>query len=563
MPETEFRLKATGGEETKRTFKSVVDYARQLDKYASKPVLSAKEMDSARVSLSKFNQERQKTLTQLRSLKKEEQDYYNLLNKNAALQNKVAKGSQQWHEFNRRSRYLERGLAGVQKESGRLSGALQVGGAAGENLEGRQEVSPGVVRGIMKAVFGVLGLATAIGIARKSIGAANSVNDNLMDLGGTLAGVGNAGSGRMVGGMFYGRNQQITNLMGDIQGNGPFSMRAQALGFSNAQTVPMMNALAATGGMTPDAIEKQTLAMLNTSRGYGVNPESITKLIATGAQGGIPGSTYDLRMAKIIGDKVSSGFQRTTEEWVNATDQLTSVLQQTAGSAAPERSSHLLALLAANSNSPFLQGTRGAQTLEQLNSSLMNPGGGVAGQLAMLNIAGFGHSGMSWWGAQKKLSGGFANNPELLAGLLQQAQSYGTEGGEMFLSQVGGLSPLQAQAMFKARKGIISGYTPGMSKEAFNKLLGQQGVQMGMPGVTDTMADIQKRGLGDALASLNTRAAMTNAWQDIGVEIIDLLATIAHNTLPMAQHLMTGPQGPAYDAGKAAHDYIVRWLFSK
>jgi len=48
----------------------------------------------------------------------------------------------------------------------------------------------------------------------------------------------------------------------------------------------------------------------------------------------------------------------------------------------------------------------------------------------------------------------------------------------------------------------------------------------GLPNVADLVDTLKTQGLGNALASLQTRAGLANAWQDIGMEVIELLTAI-------------------------------------
>lgn len=541
MAETEFRLKATGAEEVKKTFKTVVDYAKQLDRFAAKPSLSNKEMDAAKRALEQFNREKKKTVELIKNEVQEMRLYKKLLEDNAKIQGNLAKFSPSWHEANRRARYLERGLSKSQQRITNLGESYQIGSRAGENIEGRQETSSGGGFGsrLGAYVLGGIGLGTAMAIGKKSLAAAMSVNDNLIDMASSLrfrdAKINRMGS--------YTSNDQISDLVESIQGKGPEAVGGigQALGFNRQQISEMGAGFAKTGAFAGGSESAEGLVtMMNMQRRFGIDPSSFMGLGSSVAKGGRNLTSTDMKT--VTAQAFASGLQQARfGEFADSISSLVQQMQQQGtASSDPRLVGGMLSLLGQGGN-PMLQGSRGASALGQLNQSLVSPGGGIAGQLSMLNIAGFGRSGMSFWESRKRLSAGFSDpktGKQMFMNMLKQARSYGPEGSEQYLSYVGGLDPNTAAAIMKEDKGgRLESSISGMNKGGFSRFLNAKG--LGSLDIQDTLTNLKEKGLGPALLAVNTRAASANAFEDLGQNILNVLAIIASNTGKMA-HIPMG-----------------------
>lgn len=551
MPDSELRIKTVGGEEAKRTFKSIQDSARQLDKLSVKSSFSPKEIEGARRALSNYFREYKSGLVLLREHEKSIAQIEKRTSDAIKKQREFNKFSKEWFEQERDIRRL--GREKMKEEGGmdKLLQSLSRGPGAAKKVQGAISDSGEESRfsGIGKALMGGVGLGTATGIIYKSITAANSINDSLVELSGIL----NPVTNRVVGGARTTGHDVINNLVGELQKNGSVGAFGTALGFNQNEIGGMAVGMGRTGGYAGGTDELKR--MMTYQRKFGVAPESFINLMGASAQGNsqLNGDKMGGIIAEAIASRANrSGFQRTYQEFVDATTELTSTLQKSSGSANPLVAGALLASFSQN-RSPFMQGAQGAQMIGQLNQSLTSPGGGIAGQLAMLNVAGFGSPGMSWWGSQKKLSKGFGANPGMLADLLKQSRSYGPEGSEEFLSFVGGLNPAQAEALSGAnsRGGLEKSIRKMTSSKQLNSFLEGKGISgVGMPSLEDTIDSIKDKGLGPALASLNARAVMANDFQQLGNSILQMITLIfsdVHSVVtkhPMATAALLGAGGP-------------------
>lgn len=553
MPDSELRIKTVGGEEAKRTFKSIQDSARQLDKLSVKSSFSPKEIDSAKRALSNYFKEWKSGLVLLR----EHERGIALIEKRTSdavkKQKEFAKFSKEWHEQERDIRRLGKEHAREESGMNRLMGAMTGGPRSAQQVQdtlSKGESGGGFGSRLGRSLIGGIGLGTAVGIATKSISAANSINDNLVDMASSLKFHGYA----LNKSAHVSSNMMISGIVEDIQ-KGRSGALAQGLGFSRGELAGVSSAFAKTGGFGQTDTAESGLTMLNLQRRFGVDPSSFMGVGAAGAQGGRNLSPQDMKT--MTAQAFASGLQQARfGEFMDSVSSLMQQMQQQ-GSVSPSATGigSILSTMGAGSG-PLLQGSRGAQVLGQLNQSLMNPGGGIAGQLSMLNVGGFGAPGQSWWQTQKRLSRGFEGEEgkQTLINLLKQSRSYGPEGAEEYLSFVGGLNPMQAETLAGRNRG------GKLERDLKSGKMSPQALGIMNMDMTKSVDEMKEKGLGPALASLNARAALSNSFQDIGQSVLNLLALILTDVHDMAAF---AKKHPALTAASPVAAFLAAKLSSK
>lgn len=468
MPDLTLNVKTLGTKDAIKSVKDINGVVKQmadLAKHSAFGDMNAKQVVKSDKLLKQFN------TTQMQAVKlaKEYGAQVNVLNK-ALQQTEAIYGKSK--EGRQKIKDLTAMRDEARLQSRRVQGAVNRGtGAAGELSASRDASNPAgagggssLFGGISKgAGIGTMSMAAIGFIIGKGVSEAFSRSSQNFAQMTTMAGI----SRGNVGGFLARQSGFSSSLFGSN-----LNANVNSLGFSDSRAKILEAATSQmNAGATPtDKSVEDALAMsrmgVSLEQSGSLYKSTIAGMPATSSafspqnlRAGNKNAGQDLvNFRRVMSEAVTTGMSGVRSgEFVEGINKMVELTEKTAGSVNVNSIADIYA--AANRMStPALQGARGAENLATIQNSLLNPGGGVAGQMAALQAGGFGTSTNSVWQARKNLSKGLgAGNLGRLMGIYS---GHGAMGEAAFAEQTG-LSPGIASEI------LNSSYTPPDSKRAY------------------------------------------------------------------------------------------------
>ncbi len=507
-------IKATGTEQVKRSVMEIQSSFKQMgtlaDKMGRQGGLSPKNLMEAKKAVDAYNKSYDSGRKILVAYKKDLDSIGKSYEEASKKQKEFVKGSAEWEKQAKEMSKLSANYGKVLAKRDKLAPAMSQGKDLASDLENASSLDnrQSTTKGILAAV----GLGSALAIFRKSFAGSGNVGNNLIDAAGMLHGRGSLG-------------KEIYNLSNP----GSSVESSVRLGYSKLDVSNVAGAFASTGGWNGDS--KTVRESMKASRWGGLPLTAFSGLASTSAAGGRFFTDNDIKALGTVYQNAldKAGFKTVTfEKFVDSVSSLTESFQQGNPTADPRM---VAGLLSAISGNPLLQGARGAAALGTLNDSLSNPGGGIAGQMAMYRLAG-GGAGKSFVQTQEILEGGFGGgtdeNPtgrNLLTGYLKRARGLGGEGGEQFLHYVGGLKWLTAKALMEENGGgALEDKIGGFNQATFKKWGSKNGI------FDDPLKAMRNAGLGPAILQTQGAAVASNSFINLGQDSMRVLENIEKNT---------------------------------
>lgn len=471
----------------KQTFADIQRAQKNIDffnqKIAKNDPFSRKNLRESTESLTRWNRIEKEKNAQLREnvknlelLARKEKDYQRILQ----MGNRVGAGYATMQNTLEDIKHKRAVLQGWQNN---LTGNLRAGRVSADQL--RKGLAGGVegetsgIWGAVASKLGNLGLALAIAGAKQSVTGAFAVEKSMRDYSmiapGELGGrrkepVYHWGQGKTPGywDWYYGDRSRF-DQKADMEEQAREQKRLNFLGFMPTDTAEAAYRLRMTGGTQGgyggwhrEAARALTLSKL------GMPLETSIGLKATAVAGGANvGKDY---LADVFAKAVSVGLTGgRVGQFAESIDNLQKSAQLTADNTDPEKFKEVMYMFN-RTGAPSLMAERGGRAAIGLQNALLNPGGGVAGQLISLKAAGFG-KGNDYIGALETLSGGLT--PEVLKNLLPMFRGAGRVGALGLSTYTkGALSLPQAKALLAGnKKGLVEAFgterLPGETLEQY------------------------------------------------------------------------------------------------
>lgn len=405
MPDLNLNIHTLGSKEAIKSVKDINSVIKDMSKLAKNSAfgdMNAKQVGRADKLLKQFNTTQMQTI----KLAKEYGAQVNVLNK-ALQQTEAIYGKSKQGREQLKSLTAMRDEARFNARS--LQGSVNRGrGVAGEIAESRGMSNP---KGAGQGLFG--GVAEGAGLGAISMGAIGFVIGKAI-MAGVRESNKNLATITQIAGSSRGGTSGLLNDIAGFSGRNSLTSEAAAMGFGSKQKLLEEFQAQQNTGMTADhASILDTLAM---SR-MGVSTDQSHALMAM-QSAGMPAVATDptknggktassfVNFKRIMAEAVTVGMTGVKSgDFIDSVNRMADVTLKTAGSVDVGRIADTMAA-AARLNRSSLQGEQGAANMATLQTSLLNPGGGIAGKMLALQAGGFGTSTWDVLKAQRNLEGG-------------------------------------------------------------------------------------------------------------------------------------------------------------
>jgi hypothetical protein len=404
MPDLNLNIHTLGSKEAIKSVKDINSVIKDMSKLAKNSAfgdMNAKQVGKADKLLKQFNTTQMQTI----KLAKEYGAQVNVLNK-ALQQTEAIYGK------SKQGREQLKSLTSMRDEARlnarRLQGSVNRGrGIAGEIAESRGSSNPSEGPGL----FG--GVAKGAGLGVLSMGAIGFVIGKAI-MAGVQQSNKNLASITQIAGSSRGGTSGLLNEIATSFGPGSITAEAASMGFGSKQKLLEEMQSQQNTGLTAD--HRSIIDALAMSR-IGVSTDQSHALMAM-QSAGMPAVATDptknggktassfVNFKRIMAEAVTVGMTGVKSgDFIDSVNRMADVTLKTAGSVDVGRIADTMAA-AARLNRSSLQGEQGAANMATLQTSLLNPGGGIAGKMLSLQAGGFGTSTWDVLKAQRNLEGG-------------------------------------------------------------------------------------------------------------------------------------------------------------
>jgi hypothetical protein len=381
------------------------------EKLEQKDPFSAKSLRAAKIALDQWNKSSEKR-TALTARQLELQTKLgNMLEREKNLVKRAGPNSPTY--FRNNINNLQAAYNSIKGYSG-VKGSIAEGDRAAANVQGAIDNQPGRASSLMGVAGGFIKgvvmdavydtVKAGIGQGWSSAGASRSMA--LMSRPGEFGGhYLNKKTGKIepYGTATLGTSTQM-DAMRNLSGPGGYGWMG-ALGYTGADLASKQNELYSISGLHDtgnnfSGITAGAKALMAQSMGAPSN--SIAGLASMMGQGmsykqGAKNGGFSTELEEIMKKGVQLGIGGSKGQFIDSIINLTAAAQQTALNTDPLRSGSVIAKINAIGNSgngvAGLQNAAGGSIAARIQNSLLNPGGGTAGQLWMMRATGFGSKG--------------------------------------------------------------------------------------------------------------------------------------------------------------------------